>query len=73
MWNAQITAILGGEGEGVEKRDDESNDWDSTAYPHFTRWQDAMLARDSVKHVLGVMGNKEVQSGGRVQEDGGRL
>ncbi|CAD6581305.1 MAG: hypothetical protein ASARMPRED_000578 [Alectoria sarmentosa] len=56
MWNAQIAFIL----------KDAKDAWDPADYPYFTRWQDAMLARHSVKHVLSVMANQEVKSDGKL-------
>lgn len=55
MWNTHIGHIL----------KDAKDPWDPTKYPNFTRWQDAMLARDSVKHVLSVVVNQEVKSNGK--------
>ena len=56
MWNAQISFIL----------KDAKEPWDAAKYPNFARWQESMLARDSVKHVLSVLGEQEVKSGGRL-------
>ena len=56
MWNAQIAFIL----------KDAKEPWDAAKYPNFARWQEAMLARESVKHVLGVLREQEVKSGGRL-------
>lgn len=54
-WNMQITFFMGGrEGEHA---------WDAQAFPHFTRWQNAMLARPSVQKLMGVLMDKEVKSG----------
>ena len=55
MWNAQIPYIL----------KDAKDPWDPAKYPNFTRWQEAMLAKDSVKHVLSVMADEEVKSSGK--------
>ncbi|CAF9918635.1 hypothetical protein IMSHALPRED_004363 [Imshaugia aleurites] len=55
MWNAQVPFILG----------DAKDTWEPAKYPKFTRWQEAMLARDSVKHVFSVMANEEVKSDGK--------
>ena len=55
MWNNSIAAIL----------KDAKDAWDPAQYPNFTRWQNAMLARDSVKHVLSVLKDKEVKSSGK--------
>ena len=56
MWNVQIGYIL----------KDAKDGWDDTKYPHFKRWHEAMMARDSMKHVMSVFMDKEVKSGGRV-------
>ena len=55
MWNAQVPFIMG----------DAKDTWEPAKYPNFTRWQEAMLARDSVKHVFSVMANEEVKSDGK--------
>ena len=57
MWNSQIPNLL----------KDAKEPWDINKYPNFKRWMEAMQARDSVKHVLGVLMDKEVKSQGRVQ------
>lgn len=36
--------------------------WRPEEFPHFTRWQEAMLARESVKKVVAVLMDKEVKS-----------
>ncbi|KAK0515202.1 hypothetical protein JMJ35_002581 [Cladonia borealis] len=54
MWNAQIDSIMKG------------HDWNIAEYPNFRRWQETMLARDSLKKVMSVLMDKEVQSPGRV-------
>lgn len=56
MWNLQVSYIM----------KDAKDPFDASDYPHYERWMDAMLARSSLKHVLGVMMDKEVQSEGRV-------
>ena len=38
--------------------------WNPDIYSNFAGWQKAMLERDSVKRVLGVMENEEVKSDG---------
>ena len=55
VWNSQVPLILKDSSEG----------WDPAKFPHFRRWQEAMMARKSVKHVLSVMANKEVSSDGK--------
>jgi glutathione S-transferase len=55
MWNAQIPFIL----------KDAKDGWDAAKYPHFTRWQEAMMVRDSLKYVMSVLMEKEVKSEGR--------
>ena len=47
MWNAQIGSIMKG------------RDWNIAEYPNFRRWQEAMLARDSLKKVMSVLMDKE--------------
>lgn len=42
--------------------------WDPAEYPEFTRWQESMMARRSVKHVLSVMANEEVKREGKATE-----
>lgn len=55
MWNTQIAFVMSSRtGEHA---------WDADAFPHFTRWQNACLSRDSVKKVLSVLGDQEVKSG----------
>ena len=56
MWNVRILRVLRDALEG----------WSPNIYPEFSRWHDSMLARDSVKHVMSVMGNKEVKSEGKI-------
>lgn len=54
MWNMQIAFFMAGRtGEHA---------WDANAFPHFTRWQDACLARESVRKVVGVLGERDVRS-----------
>ena len=55
-WNSQIALI----------ERDAKESWDVAKFPHFKRWQEAMLARESVKHVMSVMLETEVRSEGRV-------
>ena len=45
---------------------DSLDGWDPIRYSGFTRWQKAMMARKSVKHVLSVMGE---QRGKKRRED----
>lgn len=52
MWNSQIDFIMQG------------HDWKMANYPNFKRWHEAMLARDSLKMVMGVLMDKEVKSAG---------
>lgn len=54
MWNMQIAFFMAGR-EGDQA-------WRPEEFPHFTRWQEAMLARESVKKVVGVLMDKEVKS-----------
>ncbi|OJZ83795.1 hypothetical protein ASPFODRAFT_49233 [Aspergillus luchuensis CBS 106.47] len=54
MWNTQIAFFMSGR-EGDQA-------WRPEEFPHFTRWQEAMLARESVKKVVGVLMDKEVKS-----------
>ena len=53
MWNAQLDYIMQGHG------------WNIADYPNFKRWQEAMLARDSLKKAMSVLMDKEVKSAGR--------
>ncbi|KAJ5938240.1 glutathione S-transferase [Penicillium verhagenii] len=54
MWNMQIAFFMAGrEGEYA---------WRPEEYPHFTRWQNAMLARPSLQRVISVLGDQEVKS-----------
>ena len=53
--NSRVSHILKESSEG----------WDPANFPHFTRWQKAMMARKSVRHVLSVMANSEVKSDGK--------
>ena len=52
MWNAQIDFNMKGYG------------WEIAENPNFKRWQEAMLARDSLKKVMSVLMDKVVQSPG---------
>ena len=54
MWNTQIDFPLKGHG------------WNIAVYPNFKRWQEAMLARDSLKKVMSVLMDKVVQNAGRI-------
>lgn len=56
MWNAQIDYIM------------KDYDWNIAEYPNLKRWQEAMLARQSLKKVLSVLMDKEVQSPGRIHK-----
>ncbi|PYH91565.1 glutathione S-transferase [Aspergillus ellipticus CBS 707.79] len=54
MWNMQIAFFMGSrEGEHA---------WREDEFPHFKRWQGAMLARESVKKVISVLGEEVVRS-----------
>lgn len=53
-WNTQIDFIMMGYG------------WNIAEYPNFKRWQEVMLARDSLKKVMSVLMDKEVQNTGRI-------
>ena len=44
------------------------HDWDIAEYPDFRRWQEALLARNSLKKVMSVSMDKEIQNPGRVRE-----
>ena len=54
FWNSRVPLILKDSSEG----------WDLADFPHFKRWQKALMARKSVRHVLSVMANSEVKSDG---------
>lgn len=54
MWNAQIDFVM------------KDHAWNAAEYPDFQRWQEAMMARDSLKKVMSVLMDKEVKSAGRV-------
>lgn len=56
MWNLQVPYVM----------KDAKDPFDASDYPQYKRWMDEMLARPSVKHVLGVMMDKDVKSEGRV-------
>lgn len=56
MWNLQVPFVM----------KDAKDAWDIGKYPNYKRWMEAMQGRDSMKHVLGVMMDKEVNSPGRV-------
>ncbi len=45
---------------------DAQDPWDVEKYLHYKRWMEAMQARDSLKHVMSVMMDREVQSEGKV-------
>ena len=53
MWNSQLDFIMQGHG------------WNIADYPNFKKWQEAMLARDSLKKVMAVLMDKEVKSAGK--------
>ncbi|KAH8429150.1 glutathione S-transferase family protein [Aspergillus melleus] len=54
MWNLQVPFFMAGRtGEHA---------WNPAEFPHFSRWQDAMMARDSVKRTVAVLQDKEVES-----------
>lgn len=55
MWTTQIGYIM------------RNYDWNIAEYPNSKRWQEAMLARDSLKRVMSVLMDKEVQSTGRMK------
>ena len=57
MWNAQIPYVL----------KDAAEPWNIDNYPNYKKWMEAMQARDSVKHVMSVLMDKEVKSEGKVQ------
>lgn len=55
MWNMQIAYFMGSRtGEYA---------WKPEEFPHFTRWQNAMLARPALGKVMSVLNEKEVKSG----------
>ena len=56
MWNTQIDDIM------------KDYDWNIAEYPNLKRWQEAMLARESLKKVLSVLMDKEVQRPGSVHK-----
>lgn len=54
MWNMQIAFVMSSRtGEHA---------WNTDEFPHFTRWQNACLGRESVKKVISVLNDKEVKS-----------
>ncbi|KAJ5266834.1 glutathione S-transferase [Penicillium angulare] len=54
-WNMQITFVMGSRtGEHA---------WNPEDFPHFTRWQNAMVARPAVQKMVSVLNDKEVKSG----------
>ena len=55
VWNSRVPLILKDSWEGGNPAN----------YPGFKRWQGAMMARKSVKHVLSVMEIREVKSDGK--------
>ena len=57
MWNLQIAYVL----------KDAKEPWSIDKYLNFKRWMEAMQARASMKHVLGVLMDKEVKSHGKMQ------
>lgn len=59
MWNCMIDFFM-------KDRKEHPDAWDITEFPNFKRWQEAMLARDSLKKVMSVLQDKEVQSNGRI-------
>ena len=54
MWNSNVPFFMKDHG------------WNADEYPNFKRWQEAMMARDSLKKVMSVLMDKEVKSAGRV-------
>ncbi|KAE8357836.1 glutathione S-transferase [Aspergillus caelatus] len=55
MWNFQIPFFMASRtGEHA---------WNPEEFPHFTRWQNAMVARPSVAKVISVLNDKEVKKG----------
>ncbi|OJJ50262.1 hypothetical protein ASPZODRAFT_59490 [Penicilliopsis zonata CBS 506.65] len=53
-WNLQIPFVMSSrEGEHA---------WDAEQFPHFTRWQTAMLDREAVQKVVSLIGEKHVKS-----------
>lgn len=54
-WNLQIPFFM-------ESRTGE-HAWKPEEFPHFVRWQNAMLARPSVAKVVSLMNDKEVKKG----------
>jgi glutathione S-transferase len=55
MWNHQIPFFM-------QSRTGE-HAWRPEEYPHFTRWQNAMLARPAVAKVVTLLDEKEVNKG----------
>jgi glutathione S-transferase len=55
MWNAQVPFVL-------SSRHGKEDEWKPEEFPHFSRWQNACLSRDSVKKVMGVLADQEVKS-----------
>lgn len=54
MWNTQIAFVMASRTA--------EHAWNPDEFPNFTRWQNTMLARDSVKKVLSVLMAQEVKS-----------
>lgn len=54
-WNMQITFFMGSRtGEHA---------WKPEEFPHFTRWQNAMMARPSAQKMMSVLNDREVKGG----------
>jgi len=58
MWNTQVAFVMAA-GTATDEK------WDVADFPNFKRWQEAMLARESLKRVLSVLQEKEVKSAGK--------
>ena len=58
MWNSQIAFIM--------SKSEKDQGWNEDEFPHFKKWQAAMIARESVSKVLSVLAEQEVKSDGRV-------
>ena len=56
MWNLQIEFFMSGR-TGEEA-------WRTEEFPFFTRWQERMMAREAVRKVVGVLGEREVRGTG---------
>ena len=56
MWNIQVPFVL----------KDAKDPFNIDDFPHYKKWMEAMQARDSLKHVMSVLMDKEIKSEGRV-------